>query len=369
MMAQLLSLMSGIFFFTDMVTGSSLPSPLRTPRLGSSAADITFQRAVDLCERCLNGDPAISEQQLHENVPDLLAEVFDADFEAVTRCERSVSNVTCLCPKDGVDGQSLINDELVTLQAFHVDEGRRQCWDGGCSSACSRAMFTGFASQAECEALRRGVEALVSPAMQSEECTLDLSELCATGDVATTLLFLRLLERLRRTVAHEYGLPLSCVFTQSAFTSRIPHIAGQADYGATHADESSSDQFHYSAVLHLQTSGEGFTGGDFVFSDKPREEEEGADPLADRVLTRVPPLQGRAIMFSSGWENLHYVDGVSSGVRFALPVFFRTTGEESLKDHTRDLCGWLSHTWGNPQAFAELQRAVLGVADGDPEAE
>ena len=77
-------------------------------------------------------------------------------------------------------------------------------------------------------------------------------------------------------------------------------------------------------------------------------------------------------MFSSGWENLHYVDGVRSGVRFALPCFFRTQSAADgmeQKDHTRDLCGWLSHVWGNPQAFAELQRAGLGVADGDPELE
>ena len=32
--------------------------------------------------------------------------------------------------------------------------------------------------------------------------------------------------------------------------------------------------------------------------------------------------RGRALIFSSGWENVHFVDSVTSGVRFVLPVFF-----------------------------------------------
>ena len=67
-----------------------------------------------------------------------------------------------------------------------------------------------------------------------------------------------------------------------------------------HADESSDEHFHYSAVLQLSTQGEGFEGGDFVF----------VDPSAKDATTehRLSPLRGRAIMFSSGWENVHYVD-------------------------------------------------------------
>ena len=110
-------------------------------------------------------------------------------------------------------------------------------------------------------------------------------------------------------------------------------------------------------MLHLasQSSG-GFGGGDFVFSDLPQAEDESARAMeaadegrdkgvgtrardaapssleqprtelsaSGRRLTRLAPVRGRALLFSSGWENVHYVESVTHGARFALPVFFRT---------------------------------------------
>ena len=362
------------------VSMPTMPTPAAKPSApAASRADYqrAFDHAVDLCERCLSGDPAVSL----ETVPDLLVECFEGDYEdSLARCARTNTNVTCLCPKESESGHRLLNGDLIEFQANHVESGRRQCLGGNCGSACSRTMLRDLATTSECQALMQGIDSLTAPAMREAECTLDLSELCATGDVRTTLLFLRLVERLRRRVAHEYGLPLGQLVTQSAFTSRIPAVATQDDYGALHADESSSEHFHYSAVLHLHSSGDGFTGGDFIFSDDPRASDTAADPHGERTLTRVAPLQGRAVMFSSGWENLHFVDRVSSGVRFALPVFFRTQAtpaddsadadadssdaERGRLDHTLDMCRWLSHVWGSPEAFAELQCAVLGPEDG-----
>ena len=355
-------------------TPFSTRAPAAVPSI-SERANRAFEYAVDLCERRLSGDGNGSATLQH--VPELLAQVFQADFDvSLAYCQRAATNVTCLCPKAGANGQGLLDKPLIEFQCEQTDEGRRQCADGGCSAACSRVLLGNFASPEECEALVRGVDSLTAPASQREECTLDLSELCATGDVRTTLLFLRLLERLRRMVAHEYGLPIDGLITQSAFTSRIPHVAGRDNYGALHADESSSEHFHYSAVLHLHSRGDGFTGGDFVFSDAHRVTDGlAADGLsveddsdAQRTLTRVAPLQGRAVMFSSGWENVHYVDSVRSGVRFSLPVFFRARpmeavdggGEAVANDHTLEMCRWLSHTWDTPEAFAQLQQDVFG---------
>jgi len=50
----------------------------------------------------------------------------------------------------------------------------------------------------------------------------------------------------------------------------------------------------------------------------------GASPIP--TLVSVSPLRGRALIFSSGWENLHYVDVIDSGVRHALVTFFMTRG-------------------------------------------
>jgi len=87
-----------------------------------------------------------------------------------------------------------------------------------------------------------------------------------------------------------------------------------------HADESSFSHYHYSAVLYLASQGDAFEGGDFVFLDA--DDRSPADALG--VTSRYAPRAGRALVFSSGWENVHYVDVVTAGTRFAMPVFFGT---------------------------------------------
>lgn len=57
------------------------------------------------------------------------------------------------------------------------------------------------------------------------------------------------------------------------------------------------------------------------------EREMRAAVIASALLTaqnqhRFAAERGRALLFSSGWENVHFVDAVTSGVRFVLPVFF-----------------------------------------------
>ena len=42
------------------------------------------------------------------------------------------------------------------------------------------------------------------------------------------------------------------------------------------------------------------------------------------MLTPRSPTKGSAVIFSSGWENLHQVEPLRSGVRLAIPAFFTT---------------------------------------------
>ena len=142
---------------------------------------------------------------------------------------------------------------------------------------------------------------------------------------------IRLVERLRRCIADQYDVPLSSLMPDSAFVSRIsaaPAIEksvqeARDDYGQMHSDECSI-QCHYSAVLYLSTQGSEFSGGDFVFCDGT-----SAGGLRE---TRLSPKNGQGIYFSSGWENLHYVDAVQSGTRFAVPVFFTTAANPITAD-------------------------------------
>jgi hypothetical protein len=124
----------------------------------------------------------------------------------------------------------------------------------------------------------------------------------------------------------------------------------------------------------FEYTGEDFEGGNFVFNDPAEESEEtvssnvqedeeenlddinalfealqrgeelpdtdnivpGTDEVnpslsleddirkAGRKLTPFHPTRGAAVIFSSGWENMHEVEKITSGIRYAVPCFFTT---------------------------------------------
>lgn len=66
-------------------------------------------------------------------------------------------------------------------------------------------------------------------------------------------------------------------------------------------------------MLYLnEGGGQDFSGGDFVFRD----------PIEGSDLRRVVSRPGGLLMFTSGPENVHRVEEVKSGTRFALNIFF-----------------------------------------------
>ena len=89
-----------------------------------------------------------------------------------------------------------------------------------------------------------------------------------------------------------------------------------------------------------------FEGGTLFFSDAAPEDGQaqsaerstapGAAPSVERVLSPLSPSRGMAIIFSSGWENMHVVEPLASGTRIAVPAFFTTQRPEGL-DPTPDV--------------------------------
>lgn len=88
--------------------------------------------------------------------------------------------------------------------------------------------------------------------------------------------------------------------------------------------------------MYLSTQGVDFEGGDFVFND-PLPAGEAPDPEIERMsleeqrrrtgrkLSPFHPTKGAAVIFSSGWENMHEVEKITSGTRYAVPAFFTTS--------------------------------------------
>ena len=84
-----------------------------------STADELFDEAVALCEARAAGELCDFD---FERVPDLLDEVFARDEHALWSAHyrdathlRSLTNLTCLQPLEGVEGVQVFNDELLAL--------------------------------------------------------------------------------------------------------------------------------------------------------------------------------------------------------------------------------------------------------------
>ncbi len=78
--------------------------------------------------------------------------------------------------------------------------------------------------------------------------------------------------------------------------------------------------FAVTALLYLNDYGSAYTGGRFVFRD------------SNSTTTRsfVEPKAGRLSFFTSGHENVHYVEPVASGERWALTIAFSCSAKDAL---------------------------------------
>lgn len=325
---------------------------------------VAFDQAVELCQ---SGGS-------FSRVPGLLTRAFDMDEAEILQRSKSVRRVPCRRPVKAESGYGRFDEDLLTLC---TESGDRICKNGRCCEVCSRVVMPDLATTSECNIVRRRVESILPGLEHGPDATLNLIDAAFVAGpkacVRSTLLMIRLVERLRRAIAHEYKIPLSCIAPDAAFVSRIAACDGRR---SIHADESSNPAYHYSAVLYLTSQGEHFTGGDFVFVDETETQHDAeesfpwartlwpfgtrpsASSLESRSLTRIGPRQGEASFFSSGWENVHFVDAVSSGQRFAMPAFFTTSESEKVRPQ---------HQMGPDVAAAAIKELCLHVDCNDGE--
>lgn len=77
--------------------------------------------------------------------------------------------------------------------------------------------------------------------------------------------------------------------------------------------------FHYTTLLYLGDYNIDFKGGRFVFVD-------------EKFNRTVEPRKARLSMFTSGRENLHYVEKVTSGIRYAMTISFTCDQQYAIQD-------------------------------------
>ncbi|XP_004639601.2 2-oxoglutarate and iron-dependent oxygenase domain-containing protein 3 isoform X3 [Octodon degus] len=129
--------------------------------------------------------------------------------------------------------------------------------------------------------------------------------------------------KVQLTIAEAFGISASSLYlTKPTFFSRINSTEARTahdEYWHAHVDKVTYGSFDYTSLLYLSDYLEDFGGGRFVFM------EEGANKT-------VEPRAGRVSFFTSGSENLHRVEKVRWGTRYAITIAFTCNPDHGIED-------------------------------------
>eukprot|EP00062_Callorhinchus_milii_P004469 gi/632942882/ref/XP_007886667.1/ PREDICTED: 2-oxoglutarate and iron-dependent oxygenase domain-containing protein 3 [Callorhinchus milii] len=131
--------------------------------------------------------------------------------------------------------------------------------------------------------------------------------------------------RIQQRVADTFGIdPNVLHLTKPTFFSRMNSTEAKTmhdEYWHPHIDKVTYGSFDYTSLLYLSDYKADFGGGRFVFVD-------------EHVNSTVEPRKGRISFFTSGSENLHYVEKVERGTRYAITVSFTCDPAHAVDDPT-----------------------------------
>ncbi|MBN3325024.1 OGFD3 protein, partial [Atractosteus spatula] len=130
-------------------------------------------------------------------------------------------------------------------------------------------------------------------------------------------------QKIQEVIAQTFSLdPSRLYLTKPTFFSRINSTLAKTthdEYWHPHIDKVTYGSFDYTSLLYLSDYGTDFGGGRFIFMDT-------------MVNRTVEPRAGRVSFFTSGSENLHRVEKVSWGTRFAITVSFTCNPDYAISD-------------------------------------
>lgn len=132
-------------------------------------------------------------------------------------------------------------------------------------------------------------------------------------------------QKVQLAIAQAFGISASSLhLTKPTFFSRINSTEARTahdEYWHAHVDKVTYGSFDYTSLLYLSDYLDDFGGGRFVFM------EEGANKT-------VEPRAGRVSFFTSGSENLHRVEKVHWGTRYAITIAFTCNPDHGISDPT-----------------------------------
>lgn len=225
------------------------------------------------------------------------------------------------------------------------DYGNYKRYPGCTPQKCGRAVTDNVVTREEAQILRRLAErGLALAGSEGGASILDLHSGALSmgkqfvniyryfgdqiGDVFTQedfQLYRDVRRRIQAVIAETFGLdPTMMYLTKPTFFSRINSTAAKTqhdEYWHPHIDKVTYGSFDYTSLLYLSDYGSDFTGGRFIFMDQ----------TGNRT---VEPRAGRVSFFSSGSENLHRVEKVTWGTRYAITVSFTCDPAHAISDPT-----------------------------------
>ncbi|XP_055636213.1 2-oxoglutarate and iron-dependent oxygenase domain-containing protein 3-like isoform X2 [Toxorhynchites rutilus septentrionalis] len=119
----------------------------------------------------------------------------------------------------------------------------------------------------------------------------------------------------------------SLFLTHPTFFSRLTNESAKTihdEYWHPHIDKDTYSSFHYTSLLYLNDFGKDFTGGRFAFIDSAGKH--------NKTNVYIEPKLGRVSGFTSGAENMHYVEEVTTGIRYAITISFTCNREHAMAD-------------------------------------
>ncbi|CAG2169465.1 unnamed protein product [Oppiella nova] len=139
----------------------------------------------------------------------------------------------------------------------------------------------------------------------------DLKELFTEKDLKV---YRRVTNRIRKTIAIHFGVPSAELYLSVGPTIFARHTTKRPKtkedvYWGRHVDKRLNKCFQFTSVLYLATYGSDFTGERFAFMDQMSN-------------TTIEPKLGRLSAYTSGSENWHFVERVTSGTRYTLLMAF-----------------------------------------------
>ncbi|XP_017551357.1 urotensin-2 receptor 2 isoform X2 [Pygocentrus nattereri] len=219
----------------------------------------------------------------------------------------------------------LTEPRLFLVQCSEDYENYKQ-FPGCTPKKCGRAVIDSVVTKEEAQALRRLAERGLSlGGSDGGASILDLHSGALSMGKKFVNIYRDVRGRIQRVIAETFGLDSSQMYlTKPTFFSHINSTSAKTthdEYWHPHIDKVTYGSFDYTSLLYLTDYGVDFGGGRFIFMD----------PNSNRT---VEPRAGRVSFFSSGSENLHRVEKVVWGTRYAITVSFTCDPDHAIADPT-----------------------------------